>query len=137
MSSRYYAEISFPKRYINEELQKLIDIYIDEEDEPFDERVFCGRSYEARDGMFEEIEGYFRDRKIPFDRITEACFGDPEMIYIYRPDEDIDRCYPTDFSCDTDELEKLVNNTPDTELRAKLLEFIELYNPVYTEIEDC
>lgn len=134
---RRYAEISFPKRYINEELHKLIDEYIEEKDEPFDGRVFCGRSYKAHDGMFEEIEEYLQKHKIPFDRITEAVRGDPEKIYIYRPDEDIDDCYPTDFSCDTDELKKLVNNTSDTALRVAILEFIELYNPDYTEIEDC
>jgi hypothetical protein len=88
MSENYYGAINIPKKIIdnNDQLQNMIS---DEgfDDEYYDETEGTVQYGDAMacNGMFDGLEDYLREKKIPFDRSSGAHYEIDAERVIYRP----------------------------------------------------
>ena len=88
MADYYGATLYVPKKAITAEIQKMLDDYV--KDYPECEvnegnGLFTIYSPEARWGEFEAIEAALVEAEIPFDRETNADYGNPSFTAHFRP----------------------------------------------------
>ena len=127
MSEMVHATIEFPEWVLNiPEAKKTIFEYFGDEEEWIscyhaerDGRTIWLSDYATRDGEFSKVEECFRKIGIPYNRWTDACYGEEPYILKYRPDLDKDVCY--DESVPIYVLENIVDSPNLKEEIEKLL----------------
>ena len=100
MADRFPAELQIPLKYLDEEIKNEIleetgvDALPEKEEkhyfdggeiEIFEKMLYC-RMNSANYGRF-DIEDILVQKKIPFDRVSDAAYEYPAVRRYYRPDE--------------------------------------------------
>ena len=88
MADRYYASITIPTVFLeDEEIQDMIEC-LEEDDSNYDEPDSGMKTYfdeQASYGQFEELEGYLVESCLPFDRNSAAYFEHEAGMLVFRP----------------------------------------------------
>jgi hypothetical protein len=104
-----------------------------------DDLVVSFENSEASNGMFEELEKYLVEHKIPFTRCSEGCAEWESEVREYRPAEDLDisveETYTGQRFVPTDRLWALMDKDP-IEIKVMLANILYERDPRVTALEE-